>query len=331
MDLSSKTRSKKFTDKFPVPDFLLLGNSGITISDSNVKFAQFKKNSKGLELIHFVDIPLTKGAITSGFINNKEEVTKALQYLNDLYNLPYVMATLPEERAYVFTTEIDRVPEADIRDAIAFTIEENAPVSLDKSIFDYDIIGSIDTPKIKVAVTVVTYKGTALYTEVFEAAGISPISFEIESQAIARAIISKGDSRTQLIVNLALEKTGLYIVEEEIIHFTSTAPYGARLDGGAYQDLHNLKTEIRKVFAFWNTRLDFHGVPAKKIEKIIFVGEEAWKEDFIAQMMSDLSIDYSLANVWINALSFEETVPNILFKESLGCAAAVGLSLPREN
>ncbi len=331
MVLSSSHKIKKFTDHFPVPDFLMLGTSGITLSDRNAKFAQFKKSSKGLELVHFVDVPLPEGAITSGFINNTEEVKKALTYLNTHYHLPYVKATLPEERAYVFTTEINKVPSGELRDAVAFTIEENAPVSLDKSIFDYEVVGATTGSMLKVAVTVVTYKGTALYTDVFESAGISPISFEIESQAIARAIIPEGDKRTHLIINLTSDKSGLYIVEDEVVQFTSTIPFGARVEGGSYPDIHDLKSEIRKIFAFWNTRIDSAGIPSRKIEKIIFVGEDAFKEDFIAEVMSEMSLEYQLANVWVNALSFEETVPYIPFKESLGCAAAIGLALPKRN
>lgn len=331
MVLSRAPKIKRFTDHFPVPDFLMLGTTGVTLSDRNAKFAQFKKSSKGLELIHFVDVPIPEGAITSGFINNTEEVKKALKYLNDHYHLPYVQATLPEERAYVFTTEINKVPYDELRDAVAFTIEENAPVSLDKSIFDFEVVGPTTGSMLKVAVTVVTYKGTALYTEVFESAGISPISFEIESQAIARAIIPEGDKRTHLIVNLTAGKSGLYIVEDEVVQFTSTIPFGTREVNGSYPDVHDLKSEIRKVFAFWNTRIDSAGIPSRKIEKIMFVGEDAYREDFIAEVMSDLSLEYSLANVWVNALSFEETVPYIPFKESLGCAAAIGLALPRKD
>lgn len=323
--------TRKFADYFPVPDYLLLANSGITLTDKSVKFAQFKKTGKGLELVHFVDMPLNKGAISSGYINDTNEVKKSLEYLKNLYNLRFVRATLPEERAYVFTTEIDKVPYEDLRDTIGFTIEENAPVSLEKSIFDFDIIGKTDGPKIRVAVTVVTYKGTVLYTDVFESAGLSPVSFEIESQVIARAIVPKGDTRTQLIVNLSTEKTGMYIVEDEIVHFTSTTPFGARNIDGAYPDIHDLKSELRKIFAFWNTRLDPNGIPVRKIEKILIVGDEATREDFVSEIMSDIAIEYALANVWVNALSFEETVPNIPFKESLACAAAIGLSLPRKE
>jgi hypothetical protein len=329
--LSSSKQSRKLLDYFPVPDYLLLGTSGVTLTDKSAKFAQFKKGDKGLQLIHFVDIPFTKGAVTSGYINDTEEVKKALIYLRDLYKLEYVLATLPEERAYVFTTEIDKVPYDELKDAVAFTIEENAPVTLDKSIFDFEVIGKTDGPKIKVSVTVVTYKGTALYADIFDSAGISPISFEIESQAIARAVIPRGDERTQLIINLTPDKTGLYIVGEEVIQFTSTVPFGAREVDKAYPDMHDLKSEIRKIFAFWNTRLDYQGVPIKKIEKIVFVGEESVREDFVSELVGDAGIEYSLGDVWVNALSVEDAVPNIPFKESLGCAAAIGLSLPKKD
>jgi len=43
------------------------------------------------------------------------------------------------------------------------------------------------------------------FVGVLEAAGVKPLSLEVEPQAVARALISRGDSRTTLIINFNLD------------------------------------------------------------------------------------------------------------------------------
>ncbi len=181
------------------------------------------------------------------------------------------------------------------------------------------------------AVTVLPSKVVEMYLGIFESAGLVPISFVIESQAMARSVIQRHDTRSYLIINLQEEKAGLYIVEDQVVQFTSTPSLGARKINDEYIDLQALKTEIRKVFAFWNTRLDNRGMPEKKIEKIIFVGPKATEEDFISRLMSNVDVEYSIANVWMNAFSIEKNLPDVSFAESLSFGSAVGVALPTKE
>jgi hypothetical protein len=318
---------KKFFDFFPPPKFLLLSTEGIAVTETAVQFIQFGKGTKsgGLELVHCTEAPVEAGAVRSGSIENKEALVKALKDLKTRFGVKFVHATLPEERAYLFTVVLEKVPYDNLRDAVAFTIEDNAPVSLAESIFDFEVIGATEgKSEVKVAVSVLPVEVVESYTSVFEDAGITPISFDVESQAMARALVGKDDARSHLIVNLGGEKTGLYVAEEEVAQFSSTLPYGTNGDVG----LTNLKAEMHKLFAFWNTRVDKHGTLGQRIEKILFTGAGAKDEAFIAALMSGIEIEYSIGNVWANAFSFDEYIPEVSFEQSLSLGAAIGAALP---
>ncbi len=171
-------------------------------------------------------------------------------------------------------------------------------------------------------------KDVKVYVDTFESAGITPVSFDIESQAIARALILPGDTRTQLILNIQETKTGLYVVEDEVVQFSSTPTLGSQKNETGYVDLANLKLEIRKLFSFWKTHLDKQGIPQRKIERVLLVGEGASQEDFVTELMSGIDAPYALADVWANAFSIKKHLPEVPFETSLSYGAAIGAALP---
>lgn len=332
--LNTPKKKKGFLDFFPTPSFLELSKVGLALSDEDIRLIEFKKSKKDGDLVLncFECITLNRGVISSGYIYDKDAFIKAIKDLKKKYYFDFVRSTLPEEKAYLFVAEVDKEPFESLRDRVAFIIEENVPVSLAKSVFDFEIIGNIKgKEKLKVAVSVLPTKAVELYIDLYKSAGVSVASFEVESQALARAIIPNGDDRAILIVNLGENKTGLYVVEDEVVQFSSTPTFGVSKLGEEYKDLLNLKGEIRKVMAFWNTRLDTYGVPAKKIEKVFVTGRWAKDDKFVFALMDDMDIDYEVANVWVNALSLSGDLPSLSFDESLAYGVAIGMALPEKE
>jgi Tfp pilus assembly PilM family ATPase len=281
--------------------------------------------------VHAGDIELAKGVVEAGFVHKKEELVEALKELSSKYGMHYIRASLPEEKTYLFTATIDDVAPENLRDAVAFIIEENAPVSLVESVFDYEVLGRKEGKlEIRVVVSVLSKKVVETYTDIFESAGMSPVAYDIESQAIARSVILQGDMRSQLIINLSKSKTGLYVVEDGVVQFSLTPSLGTQGEG-AYPDLNDLRSEVRKLFTFWNTRLDKDGLPGKKIEKVLLVGPGASDKEFANSLMFGTGVEYSWANVWINVFSFSHWVPEMPFEDSLSYATATGLALAQRN
>ena len=333
-------RRKFFSDLFPVPEFLLLSVTGIMIRDINTKFVQLRRKmfGDGFELEYFNTVDNPKGAIESGLVNDPSGLIPILQEFSSNRKVRYVKVGLPEEKAYLFTASIDRVPYENLEDAVAFIIEENVPISLAESIFDFEIISEDkDTGKMKLAVSVLPRSVVDAYVALFESAGLTPISFDLESRAIAKTVIHKGDKQIALIINFSAKKTGFYVVEEEVVQFSTTLAYGLDSDNSRSSSKELLTEEMRKVITFWNARTDHHydsnekNTYSKKIEKIILCGSLAGKSNLVDEFMTGNKIPYTLADVWINMPHSHNRTSQMLTDEALSYASAIGLVLPNSQ
>ena len=331
--MTLKSDRKGFLSFFPTPEYLLLSNAGLAITDDGIRFIEFQRGlfSQNLKLSRHEKLPLSEGIVQSGFINDEASLTNSLKDLVARHRLKYVYATLPEERAYLFTAVIDKVPQEGLRDAVAFIIEANAPVSLANSVFDFDVVEElVASNQLKVVVSVISKKVADFYTQVFDAVGLVPVSFDIESQAIARAIIPKGDKTTQLVINLNNKKTGFYVVEDEVVQFTTTLPYGSSVRQDS-SHMNDLKNEMSKVFGFWDTRNNVSNIDNRKIERILLCGSGAKNESFVSELTKDCSVRIDTADVWVNAGEEARDFPEELDKEALEYASAIGLALPHPD
>ena len=201
------------------------------------------------------------------------------------------------------------------------------------------------------------------YRGVLEEAGIIPLAFEVETQSIARAIMPKGEQETIMVIDFGKTRTSFLIISGGHLRFTSTISVGGetidkaisknlgvnlleaeRLKkerGGVFNfDVKNeiyvsilplisaIKDEAKKNMIFWETHAShLHNRKKGKIEKIFLCGGDANLTGLPEYLAHSLRIKVELANVWINAFSFEDYVPEIFFKDSLNYATAVGLAL----
>lgn len=345
--------SKSFFDFFPTPKFLEMPAPGLALTDSGLKFIEFG-TEKGITVIRrYASSPLPKGLIEAGAIIDQEALIKALENFRKSWGLKYIRTSLPEERAYLFQTLVPKVADSELKTAVESTIEENVPLSVSEIIFDYSVLPrdeSIPEESLAVSVSVIPEVLVLEYLTVFRAAGFMPLHFDIESQAVQKAVIGKGETETSLIINLNKTKAGLYIVSQNAVTFTSTIAVDAPQESAKkdpletgepvpmtdeetvlqYPSLKMLVTEIQKVFLYWQTQADRQNRKIEPIEKIVLCGEEAGRDGVAHYFAHALSTKVELANVWRNTLSFDQYIPDIKLEDSLSYAAAAGLAITHD-
>jgi type IV pilus assembly protein PilM len=248
--------------------------------------------------------------------------------------------------------------EADIRNAIQFKIEENAPVALSSAVFDYKLIRDPD-PKattMEVGVTVIHTKVVSSYISVLYDAGLVPLEMRTEAQAIARAIIAPEDKETCIIIGVRETKTVLAIISKGVVQFTSTLPIGGkslaesikknfdvndsevqkirsgkvvRENNEMFLSLVNaasvLRDEIQKLFTYWDGHADVsEGMP---IKHILLSGADTMLglETYLGR---SFSVPVMIADPWKNIVSVGKYVPPITKREALDYIPALGLALP---
>jgi hypothetical protein len=317
---------KNFLDSFPPPEFLNIPYAGLSISDTAVRCIQFSGSRNNLRLSKFTEKSLPAGLVTSGFINNADEVAKILREIKKDLKISYIKVSLPEEKAYLFTTKIPMVAQKEIRGAIEFKMEENVPVPSSELVFDYAVPDPNAHPDhLNVVVSALPVSVVDAYLETMNKAGLSLLSLEIESQAVARALLPEGDLGACIIAHFGKDKVGLYVSYRRSVHFTSTISTKGLPDG----DFSYVSSEIKKLQAYWQTLKENAGDPQKKISRIVICGE-GLASDAESQLSAKSKTPAGLGDVWTNAFDLDKNIPEISRIDSLKYAPAVGLALPSE-
>lgn len=349
----------------PPPSYIQLPSAGVDVSDTSLKYIQFKRDTRSgaeLQLLHWGDIDIVEGALQRGIVHDGGKLSDALREAKDRIGTDNVRVSLPEERAYLFETEIRKdTPRKEIRSLLEFRLEENVPLSPRDAFFDYDIIeGGHDETMLRVSVTAYAKDTVMSYYDACRAAGVIPVSFEVEAQAIARATLRATGGGTHMIVDFGKTRTGIGIVHRGVLMYTSTIDIGGAdlsaamrkklgdleeselteiknsqglVQGvggsGAYDVLlstmSSIVEEIGTRIQYWNTKDIAH--EDRQIQSIILCGGSINMKGLPSYLTETLGVEAKRANVWQNAFSVEETIPPIPRRYSFGYATAIGLAL----
>ena len=314
--------SQKILQYFPPPAYLDTPYAGLAMSDAHIRVIQFVSAGNGeWKIKTYAELPLPAGAITAGRVNNPDQIVAVLKQLKEQTGIKYVRVSIPEEKAYLFETEIPEVDAKQVKSTLELKIEENVPLPLDQIMFDYCLLSPTHA-----VVSALPVKFVTIYMSLFHDAGLIPYVLEIESQAIARALIRPGDAGTYLIMHVSRGKIAMCVVSERVVHFTSTLnPVDTwQTEPG------DIISEISKVVLYWHNNHSGTREGKKSIEKIFLSGDIV-STSVTTALSASLKIDVVMGNVWVNAFDVNATVPTISFAESLQYTAAVGLALPAES
>lgn len=358
--------TRGFFSLFPTPNILRMPAVGLDIADRGVRFAEIGRGAHGLELKRHARIDIPQGAVNGGEVSDIEALRTVLTELKETHDLNFIHASIPEEKAYLYKTQVPRVetPE-ELRNAISFTLEENVPLAPSEAVFDYQLI---DVAKHSedhdhVSVTVLPQSVIHMYLELFHSVGLTPLSFEIEAQSVARSVIQQDSDETIMVVDFGKTRTGISVVRGDVVVFTSTLDLGSdavlqaikkyfnvsdeeaekiKNERGLVKGKNNrelfesiittisaLKDELNKRYIYWNTHTDKSDDVEKSapITGIIITGRDAALPGLADYLTATMRVPVRVGNVWTNVLSLEKKVPDMPHQESLGYTTAVGLAL----
>ncbi|MFP4539829.1 MAG: type IV pilus biogenesis protein PilM [Candidatus Paceibacterota bacterium] len=318
--------TKGFLRFFPVPSYLLMPATCVSVSDSVLRHVELKRGKRSIELKNYLEKDIPSGSVEAGEIVDRKALMSSLRELKDELNLDQVALSLPEENGYVYTVHIPAEDEGVTEDQVAFTLEKNVPFAVDEVVFDYVETGASNKSGREVVVMVLPYEMVQSYIDILKEAEITPLYFEIESYSLSRAVVNSGDPRTHILAHIQKESTNISIVSRNIPRFTSVVRRGVDTEGE--DDIHRsalwLKEELDRVRSYWQSHGSKNtGAP----QTVILCGEmenHSSEKDIIA---SGLDMEVNIANVWENVTSFDDYIPDIPFSKSLEFGGAVGLAL----
>jgi len=345
---------------FPTPSFLSMPSFGLDISDESIKFVLLVFTKKGIRLQKYGERKISPGIIESGKIKNPKRLEEILLSLHKEEKIESVRVSLPEEQIYLFKMRLDKSELNNIRESIELSLEEHIPIPASNAIFDYEILNE-DENSLQVQVSAIPKNVIHNYLSVFKNSSIFVHSSELEAQAIARAVIKKGDLGTYMIVDFGEKRTGIFIISQGVVMFTFTLDVGGVILTNIIQKNFNvslqeaedmkkdyslqkkevnkevfamlvesvsvLRDEIEKHFLYWHTHRDEEGKNNPPIQKIILCGGASTLVGLADYLSVSLKHKVENTNAWINILDIKKEVPEINFKQTFSFATAIGLAL----
>lgn len=345
---------------FPPPRYLMASSFGLDISDESLKFVELVPTKDGIKMGRYGERKIPTGIIESGKIKNPAKLKEVLYDLRKEEGIRFVRVSLPEEQVYLFPLRLEKKGLKNVREGIELALEDHVPIPAEDAIFDYDKVAE-DEQSLEVEVAAIPKNVIDNYISVFRESFISIQSLELEAQAIARAVVRKGDMETYAIVDFGQTRTGIFIMSRGAVVFTSTLDIGGELLNNMIQKNFNvtkeeaekmkrqyglerntenqevfsvllnsvsiLRDEIVKHFIYWNTHKDEEGRDRPPIKKIILCGGDSNLIGLADYISVSMKTTVEMANVWTNIAETDKYIPEISFNKSLTFAAALGLAL----
>ncbi len=264
-------------EHLPVPRYLSFNPAAIDVSSNTIRLMRLKKRKgncvpglyKEISLDHKYDVI----NISKNKDINSEEAKILIKTLSDLrkeFDLKFVGVTLPDVENYIYKIQLPVEAIKEIASAVKFSVEENVPVTVDEAVYDYTILQDDELfkkGKIDVIVNVFPKNIIAVYTEILKQAGLTPVSFQSESAALAHSVVRTGDNEPYLLIRLVDNRINVTIVERNIAQYSSSVSVNIKdvLSDQNGTKATELKTALNKVLIFWFTNRNF-GEEHKKIK-----------------------------------------------------------------
>ena len=337
---------------------------GLDISDDSLKFMELKEGKNGLEVNKCGEIAIPPGIIELGKIKNTGKMEEILTELRKREGVKSVRVSLTEQQVYIFQLRLEKEGLKSVREGIELVLEEHVPIPSEDAIFDYDVVKE-DEGSMEIQVATIQRSVIENYLLIFKHSDMMVQSFELEAQAISRAIIKTGDMGTYMIIDFGKKRTGIFIVSRGIVMFTSTLDVGGVMLTSAIEKSFNvsyeeaermkkqyglernvsdkdvfsvllnsvsvLRDEVEKHFVYWNTHKDEEGKNNPPIKKILLSGGDSNLIGLSDYISISVKTPVEMANVWTNILNTDEHVPEMSFKRALSFSTALGLSLGNFN
>ena len=251
---------------------------GLDISDLSLKIVKLKpwkkrtsilwpeKEKRFFELASIGEEKIKPGIVEAGEVKNEQKLAETIKEAlkkvrGERLKTNYVIASLPEEKAFLQVIQMPRLPEEDLRSAVIYEAENYIPLPIEEVYLDYQIVPPVynHLDHLDLLIAAIPKKIVDLHLSSLKLAGLFPLAFEIESQAIARALIQREISTCPLLlIDLGATRTSFIIFSGYSLRLTSSTLISS-------QTFNELIAKYLKVSLAEAERLKIkHGLGGKK-------------------------------------------------------------------
>ncbi len=347
---------------------------GLDISDTSIKVVRLKKKMNNFSLASLGEEKVNSGVLENGVIRDQdslvESIKKAVSNVEgEKLRIKNVVCSLPEEKSFLEVIKMPKIKKEDLKNAVKYEAENYIPMSIEDVYLDSHLLKSAHEHLEHAEVLVVACPKIVVdpYISCLKKAGLQPRILEVESLAIARALVkNEVVPQDMLLIDIGANRTSFIIFSGYSLRFTSSIhtsgeeltraiseklaispkkaekmkiKYGlaGRTEKGKEvlnalsSHLQILVDEVSKHLSFYRTH--GHGrkgpLPSNEpgIEKIIICGGGANLVGLNNYLNDKLKIPVEVGNPWVNVLKDPNKDQPLSPEKSIKYTTAIGLAL----
>jgi len=211
---------------------------GVDVGSTAVRVAEVAVGDIPV-VVRAAQVPLPPGVVESGEVRQPEAVADALREVWAKSGVKSKQVQLGVGNQHVVVREIALpwLPEKELRDTLAFQVQEFIPMASDEAVLDFDPLGELDQGGRRMVriLLVAAHKGMVnALVEAALAAKLDPQGIDLSPFAVIRAV-GTGDDGLDLdsngdeaIIDIGAQVTSICVHDRGVTRFVRMLPSGGR-------------------------------------------------------------------------------------------------------
>jgi type IV pilus assembly protein PilM len=230
------------------------GYVAFDIGSSSVKMVEAAADKNGYRLLNVGLIPLPPGAVQNNMVIEGPLVTEAIRSLihENGVRSSKVISAVPGRAVIIKKIQMPRQDEAELEANVEFEANKLIPENLDNVNLDYQVLGYLDSGnKMEVLLVAVKKEIVNSFTEIIEAAGLTPAVMDVDYFAMENMYETNYPAESRGVVGLihiGARYTSITLLQNGLSTFTGDLPIGGEEFTEHLRRELNVPTEAAETF-----------------------------------------------------------------------------------
>lgn len=210
---------------------------GLDIGDRSLKIAHIKTIGSTPSLVSYGSLPLADDIFDKGQIKKSEALAASLKAVvagarGRKIKTPYVHACLPETHTFIKLLTLTCPVAGELPAKIREELPNHFPVAADELYLDWQIVdppggGRPPDDVYKIAVGAVPRTIADSFTACLLAAGLTPVSLQVEAEAILRSLLPQADlPKTPIaVIDIGATRSSFICFDQGSIQFSTSLSF----------------------------------------------------------------------------------------------------------
>jgi len=343
---------------------------GLDIGSTAVRAAEMSIGSDLPVVVRAAQVPLPPGAVELGEVRQPEIVAEALQELwsprRGGFKSKQVLMGVGNQRVVVREIALPFLPAKELKESLAFQVQEFIPMPVDDAVLDYDPLGEFEQEgrQMMRILLVAAQRGmVSTLVQAATAAKLEPVGLDLLPFALVRAVGTgdvgmdlEADAGDEAIIDVGAHVTNICVHARQVVRFVRILPSGGRdvtlaiargmgvedevaeqlkrgedVEGHDRAEAHRLATARAASFVDEiRSSLEFYTAQAQgaRISRVLITGGGSKLEGFLEVLRERIPVTVERGQVFLRVKSQLDLAPDAQAEAEPVLAAAVGLGIP---